>query len=238
MLTWNVGEVYWPWHGNQLKDRDLAHVAAALRALAPDVVLLQEILHAGQIEQLAGDRYVGRMSERCGYDRHVGILLRADLGATFIDGLLEPTRRGVLSAHFRLAGVRVTVVSLHFDVFHPARRLLQARAAASLVGRHVTDLVVAGGDFNYDPGLSRRLGRQEDLEAESLMLDLLSDVAEDTGPTLIGLLRVDRLLVGGPALKSARSEVCPQRTPLGDHAPVLADLELVSELVDGDGEHS
>ena len=233
MLTWNVGEVYWPWHGNQLKDRDVVHVAEALRVLAPDVVLLQEVLHAGQVERLAGHRYVGRMSERCGYDRHVGILLRADLAPTFADGLLEPTRRGVLSADFRLGAVGVSVISLHFDVFHPARRLLQARAAASLV-KQATDLVIAGGDLNYDPGLSRRLGRKEDLAAESLMLHALSDVAEAAGPTLIGLLRVDRLLVGGPALKSARAEVCSQRTPLGDHAPLLANLELV----DGDGEHS
>lgn len=222
--------MYWPWHGNQLKDQDVAHVAHALAALDADVVLLQELLHAGQVERLAGHRYAGAMSARCGYDRHVGVLVRRDLGPVFEDGRLEPTARGVLSAKFKLGGHEVFVAALHFDVFRPPRRLAQARAAAALLEAQTADLLVAGGDFNYDPGISARLGRAVDAETEATLTSRLRDVASCAGPTLVGFLRVDRLLAGGRALgqdpRFTDARVCPQRTPLGDHAPLLCDFDL------------
>ena len=225
MLTWNVGEVYWPWHGNQLKDRDVPYVAETLRAIDADVVLLQELAHDGQLRAICGETYLGSTPRCCGYDRHVAVLVRASLRPTFGEALLEPTTRGVVWADLAFHGRSVRAVSLHFDVFNPGRRLAQARAAVKTFATDA-DLVVAGGDLNYDPNASRRLHRFVDAETEAVLTGALVDVAEGSGPTLVGLLRVDRIFAGGPALGRARAAVAPQRTKLGDHAPLVCALDI------------
>ncbi len=242
VVTWNVGEVYWPWHGNQLKDRDVEAVIDVLGAIDADVVLLQELAHEGQLARIASmrdatPRYAGGLPLRCGYDRHVGVLVRAQLRPRFEHELLAPTRRGVVWAQFELAGLCVRAFSLHFDVFQPARRLQQARTAGALIGEPGA-LVIAGGDFNYDPEASRRLGRELDHATEAALGSRLVDVAPDSGPTLVGLLRVDRMFAGGSALLGSRASVYPGRLPLGDHAPLVCDLALwpsESVVVDASG---
>ena len=224
-MTWNIGEIYWPWQGNQLKDEDVQAVIDALADMDADVVLLQELAHAGQLARLCAGVYDGALPERCGYDRHVGLLVRRSLQPRFTEHLLSPTRRGVVEAKFSVGDVSVRALSLHFDVFAPARRLAQAWAAAALIGE-AGRLTVAGGDFNYDPVASARLRRTSDLEAERALLGKLTDVAPDVGPTLVGLLRVDRMFAGGTALRSSRAEVGAHRLPLGDHAPIVCDLLL------------
>jgi hypothetical protein len=53
-------------------------------------------------------------------------------------------------------------------------------------------------------------------------------------PTLMGLLRVDHLLAAGPALGRLSTRVSPsRRLPLGDHDPVVCDLELRVDAHDG-----
>ena len=235
VVTWNVGEVYWPWQGNQLKDHDVELVIDALREIDADVVLLQELLHPGQLARLRdsrdGDRYEGAMPARCGYDRQVGMLVRSSLRPLFFEHVLHPTSRAIIEAQLTLDGVAARAFSLHFDVFRPARRLEQMKTAAKMIGDPAA-LTVAGGDFNYDPAVSARLGRVLDLQAEATM-HRLRDVAPESGPTLVGLLRVDRMLAGGHALRSATARVAPYRLPLGDHAPVLCDLQIQAVDVDG-----
>jgi endonuclease/exonuclease/phosphatase family metal-dependent hydrolase len=240
VLTWNVGEVYWPWQGNMLKDRDVGVVAAALDELDPDLVLLQELASPAQLAALtAGSPWVGALPSCCGYDRHVAVLVRRELAPRFVEHPLAPTRRGLVEARFELAGARVRALALHLDVFARERRLEQARTAAAILGAEPADLLVIGGDFNYDPDASARLGYAADLAAEAALAAHVTDVAPDCGPTLVGLLRVDRLLAGGRALGGSEARTTPHRTPLGDHAPLVADLRLRTDLavgVDGDGE--
>jgi endonuclease/exonuclease/phosphatase family metal-dependent hydrolase len=229
-----VGEVYWPWQGNQLKDRDVHFVVEALRELDPDVVLLQELADAGQLERLEHDRfgvrrYDGATPSCCGYDRHVAVLVKRELGARFYEHVLAPTSRGLVEARFDVpvgeGTIEARAFSLHFDVFQAERRLEQARTAMAFVGE-LGELSIAGGDFNYDPTASARLGRVADEHTEAELQRVFADVAEDVGPTLIGLLRVDRVFAGGRALASAAARTTPHRLPLGDHAPVLCDLTL------------
>ncbi len=230
VVTWNVGELYWPWRGNQLKDQDVEAVIDALRTIDADVVLLQELLHEGQLERIAQlrertPRYLGALPPGCGYDRHVALLVRSELEPRFEHGILSPTQRGIVWAHFSIGGRPARAFSLHFDVFAPARRLEQARAAAAFIGDPGV-LTVAGGDFNYDPEASARLGVALDTETEATMGAALRDVARESGPTLVGFLRVDRMFAGGDALRDARAVTSPARLPLGDHAPLVCELAL------------
>jgi endonuclease/exonuclease/phosphatase family metal-dependent hydrolase len=238
VLTWNVGEVYWPWQGNMLKDHDLGIVAAALAELDPDVVLLQELASQEQLDALtAGSPWVGALPTCCGYDRHVAVLVRRSLAPSFVEHLLAPTRRGLVEARFDLGGARVRALALHLDVFARERRLEQARTAAAILGAEPADLLVIGGDFNYDPAASARLGYADDLAAEAGLAAHVIDVAAECGPTLVGLLRVDRILAGGRALRDASARTTSHRTPLGDHAPLVADLRIdLAVAVDGGGE--
>ena len=241
VLTWNVGEVYWPWQGNQLKDRDVHFVVEALAELDPDVVLLQELADRGQLEALERDRfgeqrYDGATPGCCGYDRHVAVLVKRELGARFYEHVLAPTSRGLVEARFDVpvgeGRIEARAFSLHFDVFQAERRLAQARTAMGFVG-DPGELTIAGGDFNYDPTASTRLGRVADERTEAELQRVFVDVAEDVGPTLIGLLRVDRMFAGGRALAGADSRTTAHRTPLGDHAPVLCDQRLRAHAARG-----
>jgi endonuclease/exonuclease/phosphatase family metal-dependent hydrolase len=231
VVTWNVGEIYWPWQGNQLHDRDVQAVIEALHDIDADVVLLQELRHRGQLALLCGDRYEGAMPEHCGYDRHVAILARPQLGARFVEHRLAPTSRSVLEARFTVGEVPARALDLHFDVFQPKRRLMQAQTAAELIG-DPGSLTIAGGDLNYDPAVSARLRRRADCEAEATLTRRLGDVAIGAGPTLIGLLRVDRLFAGGSALKGASARTGDHRLPLGDHAPLICDLTVATDVDD------
>ena len=218
--------MYWPWNGNQLKDVDVVVVARVLAALDPDIVLLQELLDERQLRAIAGRAYAAELAQACSYDRHVGLLVKSRHEPRFIDHLLSPTARGAVEARLTLDGVDTRAFSLHFDVFNRPRRLGQVQAAAAIIGAGSSALTIAGGDFNYDPVASGRLGYTDDLAAEAALGRLLSDVAVDSGPTLVGLLRVDRVLARGSMIASSRSHASTERTPLGDHAPLVCDLVL------------
>lgn len=237
VVTWNVGEVYWPWHGNQLQDGDVDSVIAGLDALDADVVLLQELGHEGQLRRLERDghgrpRYLGAVPAGCGYDRQVAVLVRPALAPTFCEHRLAPTSRGIVEARFRVGGRAVRALCLHFDVFRPARRLAQARAVLALLRAGSATLTVAGGDLNYDPEAARRLGSRDDEAVEAALAGVLRDVAVHSGPTLMGLLRVDRLFAGGAALGEVRVRVSSERTPIGDHAPLVCDF-MLAPTIDG-----
>lgn len=226
VVTWNVGEVYWPWDRNQLKDVDVALVGRVIADLDADIVLLQELLDERQLRRIAGDGYAWQLAQACGYDRHVGILVKSCHEPRFTDHVLSPTTRGAVEARLTLHGHDTRALSLHFDVFNRPRRLGQVCAAATILGARSSALTIAGGDFNYDPVASARLDYAEDLQAEAALAAHLGDVAADSGPTLVGLLRVDRLLARGEMITSARSFTSTERTPLGDHAPLVCDLTL------------
>ena len=50
VVTWNVGGARD--HGRSMPDEHVGHVASVLRELNADLVLLQEVRHAGQVEQV------------------------------------------------------------------------------------------------------------------------------------------------------------------------------------------
>jgi endonuclease/exonuclease/phosphatase family metal-dependent hydrolase len=238
IVTWNVGELYSPlgrwsraWDRNWLDDRDLIRVAETLIELDADVVMLQELASHTQLQALLagldrGPVYVGAVATGCRYDRHVALLARAALEPEFLDGVLEPSGRGVVGARLRLDADRAAFVwAAHLDVSRPLRRRQQADALAAFMADHPQALVVVGGDFNLDPEWAARLSPL-DLQSHRKLTAGLTDVGRSAGPTLLGLLRVDWILAGGPALVAARGIVSPRRLPLGDHSPLMATLEL------------
>jgi endonuclease/exonuclease/phosphatase family metal-dependent hydrolase len=204
-------------------------VARVLGELHPDVVLLQELIDVRQLhgilvrlEHDAG-AYIGELANPCGYDRHSAALVRAEHAPRFEHHMLGETTRGVVTASFDLGdGRRGAAISAHFDVFSTPRRAEQGAALAELAEARPEPLVVAGGDFNLDPVFSAGIGNQDDLDTFARLTRTFCDTG--VGATLMGLFRVDHLLLRGGAGHVAT--VSPRRLPLGDHHPLVLDVDL------------
>jgi endonuclease/exonuclease/phosphatase family metal-dependent hydrolase len=123
-------------------------------------------------------------------------------------------------------GRRAAAISAHFDVFGPERRAEQAESLAALAEARPEHVVVAGGDFNLDPAWAAGTGSARDVAAYSRLTRVLADTGRDAGATLVGLLRVDHLLIRGARRFFAR--VSPRRLPLGDHHPLVLDVDVES----------
>jgi endonuclease/exonuclease/phosphatase family metal-dependent hydrolase len=231
VVTWNVGRLYSPRHNNRLDDADVPAVVRILGELDPDVVLLQELIDVRQLDAIVGrleherGRFVAALAEGCVYDRRAAVLVRADRAPAFEEhGLGRSGRVAVLATFEAADGVRAAAISAHFDVFSPRRRAEQAVALATLAEARAEGLVVAGGDFNLDPAWAEGTANAQDIETFRRLTQTLVDAGRPAGATLIGLWRVDHLLVRGGQRHLAR--VSPRRLPLGDHHPLVLDVDL------------
>lgn len=231
VVTWNVGRLYSPRHNNRLDDADVPAVARILGELDPDVVLLQELIDARQLDALLSrlhherGNFHGALAQYCEYDRRVATLVRGERAPAFEELSLGSSGRRCMLASFDAAdGVRAAAISAHLDVFNPVRRAEQASMLATHAESRAEPLVVAGGDFNLDPQWADGTGQAADLSTWARLTQKLRDAGRHAGATLVGLWRVDHLLVRGAARTVAR--VSPRRLPLGDHHPLVLDVDL------------
>ena len=226
-LTWNVGRLYSRKGNNRLDDRDVPSVAATLRELDADCVLLQELVDVLQLRALLArtdGEYLGAMAEQCGYDRKCAALVKKRLRPTFEQHRLAPTERGVVLARFDAGGVRAAALGVHFDVFNRERRRGQAEAVAAITGERDEDVVLVAGDFNFDPAWAEITGEPIDRGTWALLTERLSDTGRGAGPTLMGLLRIDHVLLrGGPSHVRVVSQ---RRLPLVDHDAIVCDVDF------------
>jgi len=230
VVTWNVGRLYSPRHNNRLDDADVPAVVRILGELHPDVVLLQELIDVRQLDAILGrlryerGAFAGKLAECCVYDRRTAVLVRAELLPEFEEQSLGATGRNAMLAHFAVEGARGAAISAHFDVFDPERRADQAHALAALAEARGEPLVVAGGDFNLDPVWAAGTDNAVDVETFTRLTRSFVDAGREAGATLVGLWRVDHLLIRGGATHVAR--VSPRRLPMGDHFPLVLDVDL------------
>lgn len=235
VLTWNVGLTYFPVGYNALPDFNVDRVAHALDELRADVVLLQELARPAQLTRLLRrlPQYRGAMAENCGYDRKVAVLVRADLSPSFEQHRLEPTGRGLVGATFSFGARRVLAMSLHMDAFfNTASRHSQANALAALSASRDECAIVVGGDLNLDPEFAARFDVAQDVATFRLLSEQFLYTGR-SGPTLLGGWQVDHLFVGGAHARPLWTRTLQRRLPLGDHRPVLLELE-VAQPIDGD----
>lgn len=210
VVTWNV---------RSLRDSS-SGVAAALRALAPDVVLVQEAPRL-----LLWRTANRRLARRAGLRMVTGgrpaagnlLLVSARVEVRAAASVLLPRRpglhrRGLVHARLGIEGVELQVLGTHLDLSAAARvdsaRRVRAQAAVGMP-------LVVGADVNEQAGEP----------AWELLSAGLVDVGRDLGPTFPARdprRRIDALLVD-PAL----TVVHAQRLSTGavsDHLPVVVDL--------------
>lgn len=236
LLTWNVGRLYCRSHNNRLDDADVPEVARVLDEIDPDVVLLQELVDERQLAEITSrlsagrGAFTGALAQRCAYDRHTAALARSALAPEFGEYELDESGRAAMRVSFDLGSApgRGAAFSAHLDVFSAQKRAEQGRRLIELAEERKEALVAAAGDFNLDPVWAAGVGNHCDLATFARMTERLVDGGQAAGPTLIGLFRVDHVLLRGPGQHLAR--VSPRRLPLGDHRPLLVDVHLDSDV--------
>ena len=211
------------WNVRSLRD-DSAGVAALLRELAPDVVLLQEA------PRLLGSTLANaRLARRAGLRRVVGgapaagnLLLVArrvevvDAHAVRLAKRPRLHRRGAVLAVLAVDGTRLGVLGTHLDLEANARLDSATRLRAALPDEPP---VIIGADLNDEPGSPtwQALSRG------------LTDLGADLGPTFPQhqpRRRIDALLADQAYEVVALSR--PDPGPVSDHLPLVADLRLRS----------
>ena len=233
VVTWNVGRLYSPTHNNRLDDGDVPRVARVLDELDADVMLLQELVEVRQLDEIVGrlsrarGPMAGAMAQKCAYDRRAAVIVRHERAPAFEERSLGSSNRNAVVASFDAGGGRrAAAISAHFDVFGPERRAEQAEMLARLAETRDEEVVVAGGDFNLDPAWAAGTANARDVETFTRLTRTLADAGREAGATLVGMWRVDHLLVRGARTWLAR--VSPRRLPLGDHHPLVLDVDLES----------
>lgn len=211
VLTWNV---------RSLRD-SASGVASALRALDPDVALVQEA------PRLLFWRWsCRRLARRAGLVMVTGgrpaagnlLLVSARVQVLRAESLRLPRRpglhrRGAVLAELSVGGERVAVLGTHLDLDAAARADSARRVRAAVSG----DLpLLVGADVNEQAGSP----------AWETLAAGLRDVGRDLGPTYPAgspRRRIDALLFD-PRMTVLRAWVQPTGA-VSDHLPVVADLQ-------------
>jgi len=207
------------WNVRSLRD-DAAGVAAVLRGLAPDVVLLQEaprLAFAGvanwRLARRAGLRRIAGGAPAAGnlllVSRRVEVV---DAHAVRLPKRPRLHQRGAVLAVLEVDGRRFGVLGTHLDL-DPAARLDTARRLRAAVPG--SPPLIVGADLNEEPGSP----------AWQALSAGLVDLAHELGPTFpqrAPRRRIDALFAD-PALVVERVER-PDPGPVTDHLPLVADL--------------
>ena len=241
VVTWNVGHEL-DEGAPALRMEDEAAVVATLRALDPDLVVLQEVADVEQAERLASALGEGwqRAASSVGAGRHVVILARAasvrrarlrGVGGRAVAAAVTLARPGLPASGLVVAGVHASAFSAgeRNGLLGDVRQQLDA-----LAGDHPR---ILAGDLNIDldPNARRDLLSGDaylDVQTYNAVLGAtdshagLFDAAAHAGPTAEPDRRLDYLLVDPGLAVEQAGPVRGHRAPGMDHDPVLADLRV------------
>jgi len=231
VVVWNIH------HGRGLDDRvDLARVADELRALSPDVVLLQEVdvgvRRSGRVDTPA--ELAARLAMHPAFERNIryqggdygnAILSRWPIES--VDNLRyrmlrEGEQRGLLTIRAATPRGPLLIGCTHLDARRDdSERMQNAPEILARVAGGELDLV--GGDFNDQPS-----GRLYAV-MQGALIDCWGEAGEGDGytyPAAAPEKRIDWLLrARGAAWRTVHAEVVP--TSASDHRPVLFVLRAV-----------
>jgi endonuclease/exonuclease/phosphatase family metal-dependent hydrolase len=219
---------------------DLERTAAVLEALAPDVVLLQEVDErcgrSGSVDQAAwlGERLgmQHRFASFMDYDggRYgLATLSRAPIHASRVlplpPGRQEP--RAALEVSLLVAGTVIRVANAHLDWLDDSpERLAQARALRDALAPLRGNPLVVGGDLNDTPA-SAALAVL--LTAEDSALTRATCAEADAGATFPAdepRTTIDHLLYGPSGAWHVSALAVVDERVASDHRPILIDLTL------------
>lgn len=227
LLSWNLGRLHFGgrvnrWLGldSRASDGDLPHVARVIARSTADVVAVQELRSAAQLERLRallGDGWRAASPAHETADRRVGLLSRRELLPEFSSVAMGATGRFAQTAAVTIDGQRCAIASVHLDAYDARARAVQARALEEWAGSRGETVVVLAGDFNLDAD-------EETFRALAASLD---DLGAAAGATAILGRRVDYVLSRGDLAGRVRV-LRGRRVRLGDHDPLFVSLTFAA----------
>ncbi len=209
----------------------------ALHTLNADLICLQEVQNlntrrANSEAQLDSLSTIGLPHSAYGANKHYphghhgnAVLTKHPIGAhgNFDLSVRQIERRGLLHARIVLKGTPVHVMSTHFSLLARDRQA-QAHALTEYVQRHVApeDAMILAGDFNdwhrrVDTHLRRALHVTE-------VFDHAQALPARTFPSLLPMLRLDRIYVRNLRVVNARVPDGRAWAAHSDHRPIVAEL--------------
>jgi endonuclease/exonuclease/phosphatase family metal-dependent hydrolase len=231
IVSWNVGGA--GGHGGRpLENQFLAHVAAVLKELDADLILLQEIAYEKQVDRLRrllDGKWEVMVSN--GGSRSVAIL--GQRGRLYSRTRPDNTPNG-LAASYRAPGKPpLFLMNIHADPYSAQRRnRLIGRATDVLMSRFPDHLKILAGDLNLDIDIDKRRDlftddEYLDIETYNYIAQRLSDVTLNTGSTAEPDRRLDYIFADVKRLKVVDAGPWKgKRVADMDHDPVVADLKI------------
>ena len=211
-------------------------VAAVVRGLRPDVLLLQETGSRRDLRRFADD--VGMRAARDPWSpwrrRVKNAVLLADpwrftsVELVRFDQTSRWYPRGALVARASADGEVVRAVSTHFGLGGSERSSQADRLVA--LATPAGGAVIVGGDLNAtsDTRAVRRIS--------AALTDAWSDADHGQGPTFPAIApaaRIDYVFVGGPVEVMDARVVTTDASNASDHLPVAVDLRLTGGRPEG-----
>lgn len=235
LVSWNVGGAG-GYGGRSLTDEFLPHIAAVLKKLNADLILLQEVASARQVRRLS--RLVeGRWDiivSRGGSSR---LAIMGQRGRLQDRPRLAPGFRTLAASYQPPGGPPVLVMNVHADPYSAKERnTLIGQAAEILMHQNSGHLKILAGDLNLDVDIDKRRdlfsdNEYLDVETYNYLVQQLSDVARGTGATAEPDRRLDYIFVKGGQAKVIRAGPWKGRRAADmDHDPVVADLKFKGSL--------
>ena len=225
-------------------------MAAALKKIGADIVLLQEVEKKSCLEDLQKElgnmysaTYIGETGGDASVDTAVitkGTIVDTDRHLDSIphpDGGTTTFTRAFLEVEIELGGKKIIVFSAHFKSKSnddPDRRLAEAQAALEILedtaDNNPDALIVMGGDLNDYPGSIPI----DTLEDSSELLRVASDISDDATYYHDGPEAIDHIFVSleGAGNYVPGSAVIVKDSPSwyslmsSDHAAVKADFSF------------
>jgi endonuclease/exonuclease/phosphatase family metal-dependent hydrolase len=231
IVTWNVGGT--GGHGGRpLENQFLPHIAAVLKELNADLILLQEIAYEKQVDRLSrllDGKWEAMVSN--GGSRSVAIL--AQRGRLY--SRISPDKKyNGLAASYRSPGKPpVFLMNIHADPYSAQRRnRLIGWATDGLMSRFPDHFKILAGDLNLDIDIDKRRDlfsddEYLDIETYNYVAQRFSDVTLNTGSTAEPDRRLDYIFADVKRLKVDRAGPWKgKRVADMDHDPVVADLKF------------
>jgi len=231
IVTWNVGGA--GGHGGRpLENQFLFHVAAVLKELDADLILLQEIAYEKQVDRLSrllDGNWEAMVSN--GGSRSVAILGKR---GRLYSRISPDNKYNGLAAFYRAPGKPpVFLINIHADPYSAQRRnRLIGRATDVLMSRFPDHLKILAGDLNLDIDIDKRRDlftddEYLDIETYNYVAQRLSDVTLNTGSTAEPDRRLDYIFADAKRLKVVHAGPWKgKRVADMDHDPVVADLKI------------
>lgn len=220
VVTWNVGGSA---NGtpHALLEGDLDAVASTLRALDPDLVLLQEVAYPRDFEALRARFDVG-----AGWVRAAGDVVILARRGQFVGG---SSQGGLALAEWQHAGRTFAVAGLHASAWSARARRGEIGRATELLLAITADFHLLGGDLNLD--IDRRgdllsNDPQRDAEIYNWLAERLVDAGAGSGPTAEPDRRLDYLFVSNALERLAAKPWKGRRHGTMDHDPLVVDLRV------------